>query len=118
MKSRHEGIEARRHVVKARRMHVIRATQFMLVAGLAGVAGLALSACHGDREGKPPHQFLPDMDDSPKWKPQAESEFFSDGRTMRPAAEGAVAYGHWAFDAKKHPSEPWGASGEVVWRGG
>lgn len=71
---------------------------------------LCLPACHGDRSEKPPHQFLPDMDDSPKWKNQAGSEFFADGRTMRPAVEGAVAFGHWDFDVEAHKSDAWAVS--------
>jgi mono/diheme cytochrome c family protein len=59
--------------------------------------------CRGDRSTKRPRQFLPDMDDSPKWKPQSASEFFADGRTMRPAVEGAVPFGRFAFVS----DEPW-----------
>lgn len=68
---------------------------------------LCLPACHGDREEKPPHQFLPDMDDSPKWKPQTESEFFADGRTMRQPVEGTVAFARWSTD--------FGAYGKADW---
>ncbi len=57
------------------------------------VAGV-LIGCRGERSDKPPHQFLPDMDDSPKMKPQAETEFFADGRSMRPRVAGTVAFGH------------------------
>jgi mono/diheme cytochrome c family protein len=73
-------------------------------------AALSLPACHGDRSEKPPHEFLPDMDSSPKWKNQAGSEFFADGRTMRPAVEGTVAYGRWDFDVKEHGGQAWAAS--------
>lgn len=68
----------------------------------AGVAAAALAVCaaigpmagcRGQRSDKPPRQFLPDMDDSPKWKPQSASEFFADGRTMRKPVEGTVAFG-------------------------
>lgn len=69
----------------------------LLKCGLAAVCAMALASCHGDRSDKPPHEFLPDMDSSPKWKNQAGSEFFADGRTMRPAVEGAVAFGHVDF---------------------
>ena len=40
------------------------------VAAMLAVAGAALPGCRGDRSDKRPRQFFPDMDDSPKWKPQ------------------------------------------------
>lgn len=70
---------------------------------------LSLSACHGDREDKPPHQFLPDMDDSPKWEAQTQSDFFTDRRTMRPPVAGTVAYGHWDIDFETHGKAEWAA---------
>ncbi len=69
--------------------------------GLAIVSGLALPACRGDRSDKPPRQFLPDMDDSPKWKPQVRSQFFTDGRSMRQPVAGAVPFGSSA-----NPQDP------------
>lgn len=75
------------------------------VALVAAAAGLP--ACHGDRSDKPPHQFLPDMDDSPKWKNQGKSEFFADGRTMRPGVEGTVAFGRFDFDVKASEGQAW-----------
>lgn len=71
-------------------------TGFLLCVLCVSVAGL--TGCRGDREDKPPRQFLPDMDDSPKWKPQVETPFFEDGRSMRRPPEGAVAYGRFDFD--------------------
>ncbi len=62
----------------------------MLALGLAAVL---MPACRGDRSQKPPRQILPDMDDSPKWKPQTRSEFYADGRAMRPGVVGTVAFG-------------------------
>jgi mono/diheme cytochrome c family protein len=62
-----------------------------LAVGLIGVA--PLGGCHGEREDDPPRQFLPDMDDSPKFKPQTETEFFADGRAMRPRVAGTVPFG-------------------------
>ncbi len=69
------------------------------VAGLGVVAlcvgvALPLAGCRGERSDKPPRQFLPDMDDSPKWKAQSESEFFEDGRTQRVPVEGVVPFGY------------------------
>lgn len=66
-------------------------------ATLLCAAGLAvMPACRGDRSDKPPRQFLPDMDDAPKFKNQGQTDFFSDGRKMRPAVTGAVAFGERA----------------------
>lgn len=61
------------------------ATVALLAAGLTG--------CRGERTDARPRQFLPDMDDSPKWKPQVGSEFFADGRSMRPRVEHTVGFG-------------------------
>jgi mono/diheme cytochrome c family protein len=61
---------------------------------LAGLSMLTLAGCRGERTDDPPRQFIPDMDDGPKFKPQSESEFFSDGRTMRPVVPNAVAFGY------------------------
>lgn len=69
--------------------------------GLLALAGLAvlspLGGCRGDRSEKPPRQFFPDMDDQPKWNPQAGSTFFADGRTMRKPVMGTVAFGRVPF---------------------
>lgn len=56
--------------------------------------------CRGDRDDKPPHQFFPDMDDSPKWRPQTRSEFFADGRSMRPPVRGTVPFARWGFTTR------------------
>jgi len=56
------------------------------------VSGLA--ACRGERSEEPPRQFLPDMDDSPKFKPQSESSFFEDRRSMRRPVRGTVPFGY------------------------
>ncbi len=41
----------------------------------------------------PPLELIPDMDHQAKYKPQAESPFFADGRADRPLPAGVVAYG-------------------------
>jgi hypothetical protein len=68
-----------------------------LAAVLAAGMAAGLGGCRGDREDQPPRQFFPDLDDQLKWKPQAQSEFFSDGRTMRQQVPGAVAFGATSF---------------------
>jgi mono/diheme cytochrome c family protein len=63
------------------------------VAALLAVSTGAMLGCRDERSDKPPHQFLPDMDDSPKFKNQGQTEFFADGRKMRPRVSGTVAFG-------------------------
>jgi mono/diheme cytochrome c family protein len=77
-------------------------------AALLAIGAGALPGCRGDREDKPPHQFLPDMDDSPKFKPQTETPFYADGRAMRQPVEGTVAYGGQDFDID-HADAAWAA---------
>jgi mono/diheme cytochrome c family protein len=66
-----------------------------LVLALTGSAAVVsgLGGCQGDRSEKPPRQFFPDMDDSPKHKPQVKTDFFEDGRSMRPQVPHTVAFG-------------------------
>ena len=77
-------------------------------AALLAIAAGTLPGCPGDREDKPPHQFLPDMDDSPKFKPQTESPFYADGRAMRQPVEGTVPFGTRDFDID-HTDAAWAA---------
>ncbi|MCE2924896.1 MAG: cytochrome c [Phycisphaeraceae bacterium] len=71
---------------RASKVKVVALTGAVVLAGVAG-------ACRGDRTAARPRQFFPDMDDSPKFKPQTKSEFFTDSRSMRPVVEGTVAFG-------------------------
>jgi mono/diheme cytochrome c family protein len=64
-----------------------------LALGMGVAAATALPGCRGDRSEKPPRQIFPDMDDSPKWKPQTQTDFYVDGRAMRRPVQGAVAFG-------------------------
>ena len=43
-----------------------------------------------------------DMQDQPRYKPLAASEFFSDGRSARPMVEGTVARGHLRIDEARY----------------
>lgn len=72
-----------------RTTHILR----LAGAGLALAAPLAMTGCRGDRSDNPPRQLFPDMDDQPRWKPQSESQFFADGRTMRQPVPGTVPFG-------------------------
>ena len=42
------------------------------------------------------------MQDQPRYKPLAASEFFSDGRSARPMVEGTVARGHLRIDEARY----------------
>ncbi len=52
---------------------------------------LMVSCFRGGTSEKPPIHLNPNMDNQPKYKAQAESNFFVDGRTMRMPVEGTVA---------------------------
>jgi len=92
-------------MMKTRRNLALRAGLAALVAS-AGVLG----GCRGDRSDKPPRQFFPDMDDGPVWKPQTESEFYANHRTMRQPPEGAVAFARSDFDPDAYASEAWASA--------
>ncbi|MBX3404811.1 MAG: cytochrome c [Phycisphaeraceae bacterium] len=77
------------HTIK----NISGATRTMLCCAAALAIAAGLAGCRGERSDKPPRQFLPDMDDSPKFKPQAEAPFFEDGRAMRKPVVGTVAFG-------------------------
>ena len=80
----------------------VNARTTLLTTACAAAASLPLlSGCRGDRDDRPPHQFFPDMDDSPKWRPQTRTDFFPDGRAMRPPVSGTVPiarFGHATRD--------------------
>lgn len=43
---------------------------------------------------KPPIHLVPDMDTQPKYKAQAKSDFFADGKTMRSTVPGTIPQGY------------------------
>ena len=63
------------------------ATAFLVVLTIS-IAGF-----RGRRSTQPPVEVFPDMDRQAKYKPQAESRFFADGRADRPLPAGVVARG-------------------------
>ena len=63
-------------------------TLAFLVVLLISVMGF-----RGLRSTRPPIEVFPDMDRQAKYKPQAESRFFADGRADRPIPPGTVPYG-------------------------
>ena len=48
---------------------------------------------------RPPLEVFPDMDHQAKYKPQASSKFFADGRADRPTPAGTVPFGREATQA-------------------
>jgi len=54
---------------------------------------LSVMGFRGLRSTQPPIEVFPDMDRQAKYKPQAGSEFFADGRADRPIPVGTVPYG-------------------------
>lgn len=61
-----------------RPMRYVYLAFFFTVAMVVAWAGF-----RGTQFSKPPIEIFPDMDRQPKYKPQAESRFFADGRTDR-----------------------------------
>jgi len=62
-------------------------------------AMMLLSGCTRERTSEnPPIHLNPNMDNQEKYKPQAESQFFADGATMRTPVEGTVARGELRDD--------------------
>lgn len=77
----------------------------------AGCLGLSLlGGCRGDRSEEPPRQFFPDMDEQPKWNPQAGTRFFQDGSTARAPDQNAVAFGRMPIDHEAVREEAWAVS--------
>ena len=63
------------------------------------VSAVSILGFRGSLSERPPIEVFPDMDRQPKYKPQAASAFFADGRTDRPTPVGAVAFGRTALAA-------------------
>ena len=54
---------------------------------------LSVMGFRGLRSSRPPIELFPDMDHQAKYKPQASSKFFADGRADRPIPAGAIPRG-------------------------
>lgn len=63
------------------------------------VATISILGFRGDKATEPPLEVFPDMDRMPRYEPQAESVFFSDGRTDRQPVPNAVARGTYYENA-------------------
>jgi len=68
-----------------------KATAFPLLIFLLGAVMLAGACTRGSISKKPPIHINPNMDIQPKAMPEASSDFFADGKTMRPKLAGTVA---------------------------
>lgn len=66
--------------------------------GLGMVVVLALAGCRGNPSDEPPIHLQLNMDFQERGDPQERSDFFADGRVMRPPVEGTVAYGYLKED--------------------
>ena len=63
---------------------------FFIFYAFAVVAILVIFGFRGQTFERPPIEIFPDMDHQSKYKPQAESRFFADGRTDRPVVSGTL----------------------------
>lgn len=69
-------------------MRYVYLTVFFIVVLAVSILGF-----RGSLSTRTPLEIFPDMDNQPKYKPQAESKFFADGRVDRPRPAGTVAFG-------------------------
>jgi mono/diheme cytochrome c family protein len=68
---------------------------FLAIYVFAIVATVSILGFRGSNSSKPPLEVFPDMDRQARYKPQAENEFFADGRNDRPIPVGTVARGDY-----------------------
>jgi mono/diheme cytochrome c family protein len=66
---------------------------FLLGLAVFCVAGVIILGPRGATKVDPPIEIFPDMDRQPKFKPQAPSAFFPDGRADRAPVPGTIPYG-------------------------
>lgn len=64
------------------------------------VLTVSVMGLRGSRSVRPPLEVFPDMDRQAKYKPQAASAFFADGRADRPLPPGVVARGELRDDSE------------------
>lgn len=63
---------------------------FLLALSVVVIAVLAVAGWRGRRSERPPLQIFPDMKSQPKYKTQAETIFFADGRADRVPVAGTI----------------------------
>ena len=67
------------------------AARVALVAAAALIAASAVTGCRGTTSPLPPVHLNPNMDQNQAYTAQEHSEYFADGRAMRPPVPGTVA---------------------------
>lgn len=70
-----------------------------LIIALVVVLSVSILGFRGSLSTRTPLEVFPDMDHQAKYKPQAESRFFADGRADRSTPPGAVPYGRFSDSA-------------------
>jgi len=73
-------------------MRYVYLTVFFIVVLSVSVLGF-----RGSLSTRTPLEVFSDMDHQAKYKPQAESKFFADGRTDRPRPAGTIAFGRTGY---------------------
>ncbi|MGB0416160.1 MAG: c-type cytochrome [Coraliomargarita sp.] len=68
---------------------------FLAIFFFVIVATVSILGFRGQTTTKTPIEVFPDMDRQARYKPQAENEFFADGRNDRPVPAGTVARGNY-----------------------
>ncbi|WPJ95722.1 cytochrome c [Coraliomargarita algicola] len=68
---------------------------FLTIYVFAIIAAVSILGFRGSISTKPPLEVFPDMDRQARYKPQAENEFFADGRNDRSVPAGTVARGNY-----------------------
>lgn len=71
-------------------MRIFLAIFFFLIVATVSILGF-----RGQTTTKTPIEVFPDMDRQARYKPQAENDFFADGRNDRPVPAGTVARGNY-----------------------
>lgn len=66
-------------------------TRLAAMMGILTALAAPTLGCRGQVSEEPPIVPIRNMYDQPRYDPQQRSEFFEDGRTMRPLVEGVVA---------------------------
>lgn len=72
------------------------------------LGSLFVLGCRGDISSEPPIHLNPNMDFQARFEMQEPSEFFADGRAMRPRLEGTVARGALKEDTLLHEGKSGG----------
>lgn len=78
---------------------------FLAIFVFAIITAVSILGFRGSVSTKPPLEVFPDMDRQPRYKPQAENDFFADGRNDRPVPAGTVARGSYFNQAEVFSAE-------------